>query len=211
MDRKRAVGLGISLMAALILGACSNTSGSVDGDTAKNLQKTVDSLREENKSLKDTIAEFESQSETDINAENENASTKNKQNKKTTVNQVVADNENFKATLTDVKYLPPQYDGDSTRYEIDFDVENKRGTSIEVQSRELSINDRMVDESLQGMSTTISGGKTGIATLTLESYSEDNPLPEVKGKIDMILHVFDSDDTTGDGYSQDEQISVQIP
>lgn len=108
------------------------------------------------------------------------------------INEVVADNDMVKATLVSVDYIEDK-DWDEERYEIRFEVENKREDTIEVQAREVSTDGKMVDESLLMMSQEISGGKVADAVLEIEDYSGGD-LPDMDENLEMILHVFSWDD-----------------
>jgi hypothetical protein len=120
-------------------------------------------------------------------------------------NEVVVDNENFKATLLDIEYI---YDDmwDEEKIEVRFDIENKRDDGIEVQARSVSLNDRMVDESLQSMSQEVAAGKTAEAVLDIQDY-EGNELPALEGNFEMLLHVFSWDDVD---YTEDAEVSVSL-
>src|SRR5690625_524961 len=108
------------------------------------------------------------------------------------INEDVADNDMVKATLVSVEYIEDK-DWDEERYEIKFEVENKRKDTIEVQAREVSTDGKMVDESLLMMSQEISGGKVADAVLEIEDYSGGD-LPDMDENLEMILHVFSWDD-----------------
>lgn len=120
-------------------------------------------------------------------------------------NQLVEDNENFKATLLEIEYT---YDElwDEEKIEVRFDVENKRADSIEVQARSLSINGRMVDDSIQMMSQEVAAGKVAEAVLTLQDY-EENELPTLEGDLEMLLHVFSWEDME---YQEDAEVKVNF-
>ncbi|UQF38927.1 hypothetical protein PML95_07600 [Vagococcus lutrae] len=113
-------------------------------------------------------------------------------NDKVEYNQNIIDDEYIKVSLMDITHhINKMYDEE--KYVVSFDIINKREHKIVVQAREVSINDRMVDESLQTMSTEISGGKSATAKLEIEDYSGGD-LPELIGNLEMILHTFDWDE-----------------
>lgn len=120
-------------------------------------------------------------------------------------NEVVSDNENFKATLLEIEYVYDE-EWDEERIEARFDVENKREDTIEVQARSVSINGRMVDESLQSMSQEVASGKVAEAVLTIEDYN-GNELPALEGEFEMLLHVFSWDDME---YGEDAEVNVNF-
>jgi len=107
-------------------------------------------------------------------------------------NEVIADNDNFKATLISVEHIVDQ-DWDEEKYEIKFEVENKTDKTVEVQAREVSIDGKMVDESMIFLSQEVSGGKIADAVLEIQSYSGDE-LPDMEENLEMILHIFSWDD-----------------
>lgn len=118
-------------------------------------------------------------------------------------NQVIADNDNFKATLLEIEHVYDE-EWDEERIEVRFDVENKRADTIEVQARSLSINGRMVDDGLQSMSQEVASGKVAEAVLTIEDYSGEE-LPALEGDFEMLLHVFSWDNMD---YEEDAEVKV---
>lgn len=120
-------------------------------------------------------------------------------------NEVVADNENFKATLLEIEYIYDK-EWDEEKIEVRFDVENKRDDSVEVQARSVSINGRMVDESLQSMSQEVAAGKVAEAVLTIEDY-QGGKLPSLEGEFEMLLHVFSWDNMD---YEEDAEVNVNL-
>ncbi|GIO24699.1 hypothetical protein [Oceanobacillus sp. J11TS1] len=118
-------------------------------------------------------------------------------------NQEIADNDNFKATLVSIERVIDE-DWDEEKIEVTFEVENKRDDTVEFQAREVSINDKMVDESLQSMSTEVAGGKSADAVLTIEDYEGGN-LPELEGDFEMLLNVFSWDDMD---YDEEAEVNV---
>ncbi|BAB07179.1 hypothetical protein P4631_18240 [Halalkalibacterium halodurans] len=119
------------------------------------------------------------------------------------LNQEIADNDSFKATLVSIERI---YDEtwDEEKIEVVFDVENKRDDTIEFQAREVSIDGRMVDEMLLTMSTEVASGKSAKAVLTIQDY-EGGDLPELEEDFEMLLHVFSWDD-----YDFQEQAEVNV-
>lgn len=118
-------------------------------------------------------------------------------------NEVIADNENFKATLLNIEYV---YDDmwDEEKIEVRFDVENKREDSIEAQARSVSLNGRMVDEGLLTMSQEIAPGKVAEAVLEIQDY-EGNELPALEGDFEMSLYIFSWDD-----FEYEEEVPVNV-
>jgi cytoskeletal protein RodZ len=106
-------------------------------------------------------------------------------------NQEIADDDTIKATLMSIEHIIDKT-YDEEKYVVSFDITNKTDKTMVFQAREVSINDRMVDESLLNMSTEISAGKSATAELTIEDYS-GGELPEMAGDFEMILHGFDWD------------------
>lgn len=169
----------------LLLAACSDETEAVEEINEVNSSAIVSSENEENQ---ESVA-----SETEVE---ENI---------IVYNQLVEDNENFKATLLEIEYT---YDDvwDEEKIEVRFDVENKRADSIEVQARSLSINGRMVDDSIQMMSQEVAAGKVAEAVLTLQDY-EGNELPTLEGDLEMLLHVFSWEDME---YQEDVEVKVNF-
>lgn len=107
------------------------------------------------------------------------------------LNEVVADNENVKATLVKIVKKDDSTWGKSI--EVIFDIENKREDSIEVQARSVSADGRMVDEGILSMSQEVAPGKAATAKLTFDDY-EDHDFPELTSDFEMELHVFSWDE-----------------
>lgn len=108
------------------------------------------------------------------------------------VNQLIVDDENVKATL--VSIVEKQDDIWGKSIEVTFEVENKTDTTIEVQAREVSADNKMVDDMLLSMSTEISPGKLADCVLTIEEY-EGYTFPTLEENLEMKLHIFSWDDS----------------
>lgn len=118
------------------------------------------------------------------------------------INQEIVDNENFKATLMSVQKIVDK-EWDEERIEITFEVENKREDTIDVQAREVSADDKMIDESMLSMSQEVAGGKKADAVLTIENY--DGDLPTMEKNLEMKLAVID-----WESLENDEEYDVKI-
>lgn len=172
--------MGLTLVTGLTLAACS------DGDS-----DTAQSEAAANESTEQIVVEESAAAEEEVSDD------------KFEFNQEITDNENFKATLISIEHVVNEL-FDEEKYVVTFDVENKREDTIAFQAREVSINGRMVDESLLNMSTDVSAGKSASATLEIQDYS-GGELPSLEGDFEMLLHVFDWDTME---YEQDEPVSV---
>jgi len=118
------------------------------------------------------------------------------------INQVIADNENFKITLLDIAKVSDDIWGNSI--EVKFDVENKRAETITVQARDVSADGRMVDDALIMMSDDIATGKVG--TVRLEIMELDGyDFPELNSDLELTLRVF-----SWDNYDYQEEIPVKV-
>ena len=119
------------------------------------------------------------------------------------LNEVVADNDNFKATLVSIE---KEYDDfwEEETISINFEVENKSDSTLTFQAREVSVDGKMVDESFLSMSQDVSGGKMADAELTLQDY-EGGELPSFESDFEMLLHVFDME-----SYETTDDVDVSI-
>lgn len=106
------------------------------------------------------------------------------------MNQVIVDNDNVKATLVKIVKKEDSIWGRSV--EVVFDVQNKRQESIEVQARSVSVDGRMVDETLLVMSQEVAPGKSATAKLKIEEL-DGYEFPEFKENLEMTLHIFSWD------------------
>ncbi|SOC13133.1 hypothetical protein SAMN05880501_107109 [Ureibacillus xyleni] len=120
------------------------------------------------------------------------------------LNQVIVDNENLTATLVKIVKKNDEVWGNTV--EVIFDVTNKRKDSIEVQANSVSVDDRMVDETLLSMSQEVAPGKSATATLTISEF-EGYDFPAFENNFEMILHVFSWDDYD---YSEDHPVKVEF-
>lgn len=118
--------------------------------------------------------------------------------------QEIVDNDSITAHLVSVEKIV-DIDWDEEKYEITFEVENKRDDTIVVQAREVSADGKMIDESMLSMSQEISGGKLADAVLTIENY--DGDLPEIDSDVEMILHVFEWED---DDFTLDVDVKMEF-
>ena len=175
---------GVLSISLLIFGACDGGEQKVEKNIDASVEKVAD---------KETSSEKTSDSK--------------KKEDIIKINQEVTNNDNFKASLIEIKHIVDK-EYDEEKYIVSFDVENKRADTITVQARELSIDDRMVDEGLVNMSTDVSPGKSATAELTIEDYSRKE-LPKMEGNLEMLLHVFNESLDTEE-FSQDEPVSVAI-
>ena len=154
----------VGLVSLMLLGACGDKEV-----TQKVTEASVESVEQ-------VIT-------TELSSEEE------EKNDKVEYNQSIIDDENIKVSLIDISHnINKMYDEE--KYVVSFDITNKREEKIDVQAREVSINDRMVDEGLIMMSTEISGGKSATAKLEIQDYSGEE-LPELVGNLEMVLHTFD--------------------
>lgn len=119
-------------------------------------------------------------------------------------NQEIANNDHIKATLISVEHIIDET-WDEERFEIKFEVENKRDDTIEVQAREVSADGKMVDDSLLFMSQEVSGGKKADAVLKIQSY--DGDLPSMEDNIEMLLHIFSWDDFD---FREDHKVIIDL-
>lgn len=103
----------------------------------------------------------------------------------------IVDNESVKATLKTIEFVEdPAYDEE--KYEITYEVENKTDKVILVQSRNVSADGMMVDESMLTMSNEIAPGKKAKCVLEIMDW-EGGPVPAMNENFEMILYVADND------------------
>ncbi|HLR80561.1 MAG TPA: hypothetical protein VK119_08295 [Bacillota bacterium] len=119
-----------------------------------------------------------------------------------TVNQEIADTDNIKATLLSVEKIVDK-ELNQEKYEITFDVENKRDDTIIVTAKEVSSNDKMIDNRMLFMHQEISPGKSADAVLSIENIKGE--LPEIKETLEMTLHIMSTDH-----YDIEEQHQIVI-
>ena len=167
---------------AILLTACGD-----DGGNTEDTDETADPATEE-------VAE-ETDKSTEVEETNDDFYE---------FNEVVAENENYKITLLNIER---EYDEmwDEEKIKVRYDVENLSDIDIEVQARTVSLNDRMIDESLLMMSQEVAAGKSADATLEVQDY-EGNELPALEGKFEMTLHIFDWEYT----FEDDVPVSVNL-
>ncbi|WP_067837411.1 hypothetical protein [Amphibacillus sediminis] len=104
------------------------------------------------------------------------------------LNQPIADNEDFSATLVSIEKIIDEY-WDEERIEVTFDVHNKTDETVTFQARDVSVDGRMVNERILYMSQDVASGKSAYAVLTIEDYN-GGKLPAFETDFEMRLHVF---------------------
>lgn len=143
-------------------------------------------------------------SETETDADNEDAAADDSDDASTTeINEVIADGD-VKATFVEISKESDEIFGDS--YEVVFDIENNLDHSIEVQARSVSADGTMVDESIYSMSQEVAAGKNAKAVLTIEDF-EDGNFPDMEEDFEMTLHIMSFDDMD---YQEDHDVSVEF-
>ncbi|MBY7142760.1 hypothetical protein KFZ56_06730 [Virgibacillus sp. NKC19-3] len=116
-------------------------------------------------------------------------------------NQEIADNDNYKATLISIE----KNVGEEEEWiDVNFEVENKLEDTVDFQASEVSINGKMVDQSLVMMSTEVAGGKVADAVLTIEDI-DGGELPALEGDFEMLLNMVNWEDM-----EQEEQSEVSV-
>lgn len=121
-----------------------------------------------------------------------------------TFNEQVADNEYVTAELVEIgQYYDEEWD--EHLIEVVFEVVNNSDEEIEVQANGVSINDRMVDESIIFMSQSIESGKSARTVLELQDYDGNN-LPDLENNFEMDLHVWGWETD----FTQDYPVSVEL-
>jgi len=119
-------------------------------------------------------------------------------------NQTIVDNDNVKATLVKVEKVIDDF-FDEEKVEITFEVQNKKDTTIEVQAREVSADNKMIDEAMLTMSQEVAPGKLADAVLTIQNYEGD--LPKMEEVIELTLHIFSWDNYD---YSEDHKVTINL-
>lgn len=168
---KKLIFLLMSLFLVSTLVAC-------DGETQTE-QKDIGSV-ETSSQLEDENTDTDVEDETNADTETEEKE----------FNQVIADNENLKATLISIEKVVDTF-WEEEYYNVNIEIENKREDTIEVQAWEVSADGRMIDDYVF-FSETVAGGKFSDATMKIENY--DGDLPPMEENLEFILHVFSFDD-----------------
>lgn len=117
-------------------------------------------------------------------------------------NEVIVDNDNLKVTLISVAKVEDK-EWDEERYEVNFEIINKRDDTIEVQAHEVSADGKMIDD-LVAFSETVSGGKEADAIMVIENY--DGDLPEIKEDLEFVLDVFSYDED----YEEQQDVKIEF-
>lgn len=162
------------LLLILSLTACGTTEENMGGDVNEKENNTTEETNEEN----------------------------NAKNNENEINKVIVDNENVKVTL--VKIVKKSDDIFGNTVEVVFDIQNKRKEPIEVQARSVSVDDRMVDETILSMSQEVAAGKSATATLTINEF-EGYDFPQFEKNLEMKLHFFSWDDMD---YEEEHPVNV---
>ena len=126
------------------------------------------------------------------------------QNKVDKLEYIIADDEEIYAELVEIRYLEDEIWGNSI--ELSFALENKTDQTLEFQARELSADDKMIDDATVVFSEEVAGGKKADGVLEIMEF-EDTSLPKMEENIEFILHVFSWDDYD---YEMDYPVKVEF-
>lgn len=140
----------------------------------------------EEDNLGGTVENGSSENDTESNTE-DNEEEDTEENK---INEVIVDDENYKATLLEIVKKEDEIFGSSI--EIVFEIENKLDKTITVQARDVSADGYMVDETILVMSQDVVGGKKAKAVLSIEDF-DGYDFPELEEDLEMVLHVLDEE------------------
>lgn len=173
--------LSLLFASALVLGACS-------GD---------DSDPVDEQGAEDEVEEAQ-----EIEASEEESQDKEREYYE--FNELVEDNENVRVKIISVERLYAE-DSDEEAIGIAFEIENKTDRVLDVQSRNVSINDKMIDESLSVLTQDIAAGKSADVYYVIEDYESEITIPEIEGNLEMALVFLDWDD-----WDFDEEVPVRV-
>ncbi|GAB2532908.1 hypothetical protein [Gracilibacillus alcaliphilus] len=132
-----------------------------------------------------------SEEEADESSETEEAASENEnsgESESSTYDEILLDDDNVKVVLTEIETESDDIFGD--QHNIKMEIENKLDETIEVQSREVSVDGFMVDDMVV-FSETVAGGKKSNAELTIMAFDEE--LPELNENIEFKLMILDED------------------
>lgn len=157
-----------SLLLALTLAACGETETedkNVSGVNSSGQEETVEPEGDE-----------ENEQEDEEDAEKE-------------LSEVILDDEVATVTVTGIVTESDSIFGDE--HKIKMLIENKSDSTIEVQSREVSIDGFMVDD-MVFFSETVAAGKKANASMDIMALGDDD-LPELNENIEFTLKIIDRD------------------
>jgi len=112
------------------------------------------------------------------------------EDKEREIRQLVADNEHVKITVLNMKKIKNQ---SKTTVTITFDILNKRKDAIIISAQRLSVDERMVDETIYEMHQEISPQKAANARLIIQQADEIE-FPEFKNDLEMEMHISSTED-----------------
>lgn len=171
MKKMRNFSIALFLALSLGLSGCSSSSASDESDNDDQVENSDASQTDDSETSKSDASSKAGVTE---------------------YNQVIANDDLFEITLTTIEYEEDSIFGDSI--DITFNVVNKSDQTVEVQANELSIDNKMVDDSLPTMSQEISSGKSAECVLNLMSYDESIELPAMEENMELVLNIFSWDD-----------------
>lgn len=192
-----------SIASMLLLAACGSEEN--NDSQVEELNAKIEELEVENEDLKNQLSEADNTDEETVEESTDEEEVA-VEDETMEVNEIIVDDEQMFIELVSIEHTFDEM-WDEERINVIFEVENKTETSKEMQPRSLSIDDRMVDEMIYGMSQEIEQGKSAQAVMTLEDY-ESNDLPELTGNLDMQLTVFDWDDMDAEDLTYDVNINL---
>ncbi|MFC7685702.1 hypothetical protein [Ureibacillus sp. GCM10028918] len=165
--------LFITVIGAMLLAACG-------GDNETAIDSTVKTNEEQ--TTGDTATENATETETEGGEEAAPAEEE--------VSEVIVDDANVTITYQGTTTQEDDIFGKTAS--IKFQIVNKLGNSIEVQSRELSTDNVMVDETLIAYSETVAAGKTANTSIEISEY-EGYDFPTFNENIELTLIVMNGD------------------
>ncbi|WP_152657329.1 hypothetical protein [Oceanobacillus sp. CFH 90083] len=166
----------------VLLAACGETEGD-EADNTGSEEEAQSSQEDADVNEEPESAEGEAEAEEEGTEEEEAV-----ESESSAYNEVLLDDDTAKVVLTGIETKQDDIFGDE--HSITFEIENKSDGTIEVQSRELSLDGLMADD-MAIFSQTVAAGKRANGELSIMAFDEE--LPELNENLEFRLVILGED------------------
>lgn len=169
-------------------------------------QSTEEPIQNEEVEVEEPAADDSSTDESEVSEpeseEDESEATDESSNDQyVAINETFADDDILTGELVEIEFLSDEfYDEDDElfkydRYELRLEIENHSDETLEMEAREVSINDRMVGEGIFYNGYIVSPGKSAQVIFELGDISQTDgiELPPLENNFEMVLRLHTED------------------
>lgn len=166
-----------------VLVACGDTDPKTEAAAEENDTSTAETDSDESEAAEEEGNKEEAAEEDEAVEEEEN-----EESESSAYDEVILDDDTAKVVLTEIETVRDEIFGDE--HQIKLEIENKSDQTIEVQSREVSLDGLMADD-MAVMSETVAAGKRANGELAIMAFDEE--LPELNENLEFKLVILGED------------------